>query len=313
LDVCILIPTLNEESTIGLVVEGFRKIGFNNIVVVDGGSIDKTREIAKEKGAKVLLQSGKGKGQALKEAFEIINSDIVVIIDGDGTYAPEDCHKLIDAIKKGADHVIGNRLLNFEKGAFTRLNLIGNKILNFIFRITYGVELYDVLSGYRALKKSVYKNIELKKTGFEIETELTVESLSKGFKVIEVPITYKKRVGKTKLRPIRDGMKIMLSIYELLKRYSPGRYFYFLGSLLTFIGLLSGIYVVLEWLRGVSHFLMAVLTTLLIILGLQVLVLGVMCDLIFRSNLQIRRDLRNIEEEIRKIQNGPKGEKFEKL
>jgi len=302
LDVCILIPTLNEEKTIGDVIDGFKRLGFNNIVVIDGGSTDKTREIAKERGAKVLIQSGKGKGRALKEAFEIIDNDVVVIIDGDGTYLPEDCYKLINEIEKGADHVIGNRLSNFEKGAFTKLNLIGNKILNFIFRVTYGVDLYDILSGYRALTKSVYKSIELRKTGFEVETELTVESLSKGFKVVEVPINYRKRVGKTKLRPFRDGIKIMLSIYELLKRYSPGRYFYFLGAILTLVGLLLGIYVTLEWFKGISHFLLAVLTTLLIILGLQILILGIMCDLIFRSNLQIRRDLKIIEDEIKKLQ-----------
>ncbi len=302
MDVCILIPTLNEEKTIGDVIDGFKRLGFNNIVVIDGGSTDKTREIAKERGAKVLIQSGKGKGRALKEAFEIIDNDVVVIIDGDGTYLPEDCYKLINEIERGADHVIGNRLSNFEKGAFTKLNLIGNKILNFIFRVTYGVDLYDILSGYRALTKSVYKSIELRKTGFEVETELTVESLSKGFKVVEVPINYRKRVGKTKLRPFRDGIKIMLSIYELLKRYSPGRYFYFLGAILTLVGLLLGIYVTLEWFKGISHFLLAVLTTLLIILGLQILILGIMCDLIFRSNLQIRRDLKIIEDEIKKLQ-----------
>ena len=301
MDICILIPTLNEERTIGSVINGFKKLGFNNIVVIDGGSTDRTREIAEKMGAKVIQQSGKGKGQALKEAFQTIDNDIVVIIDGDGTYLPEDCYKLINEIKNGADHVIGNRLKNFEKGAFTRLNLIGNKILNLIFRVTYGVELYDILSGYRALKRRAYKNIELKKTGFEIETELTVESLSKGYRVVEVPVTYKKRIGKTKLKPIRDGFKIMFSIYELLKRYSPGRYFYFIGLILILTGLASGVYVVTEWFKGISHFLLAVLTTLLLILGLQVVIFGMMCDLIFRSNLQIRKDLKIIEEKLKKF------------
>jgi len=310
MSVCVLIPTLNEEDSIGDVIDGFIKEGFDNILVIDGNSTDRTREIAENKGAKVIIQSGKGKGQAVSEAFQILNDDIIVLIDGDGTYLPSEAKDLIKPIEKGtAEHVIGNRFARFEKGAFTRMNLIGNKILNFFFRLSYGIELHDILSGYRALKKEVYKNVELKKEGFEVETELTVESLARGFRIIEVPVTYKKREGKTKLNPIKDGFRIATTIYSLIKRYSPARYFYFIGLLLIFAGFLLGIYVTYEWFKRITHSLLAVLTALLIISGLQVFIFGVISDFVFKGNIETRREIMILRDEIRELKNEIKKQK----
>lgn len=298
MDVTIVIPTLNEEEAIGEVVEGFVRKG-HKVLVIDGNSKDRTREISKEKGAKVVIQSGKGKGQAVAEAFKIVDSDVIVLIDGDGSYLPEEVDVLLNPIKKGvADHVVGNRFANFEKGAFTRLNLLGNKVLNFFFRFAYGVELRDILSGYRAMTREVYKNVELKKSGFEVETELTVETIAKGFRILEVPITYRKRGGKTKLNPIKDGFRIGKTIYELMRRYSPARYLYFAGMAFIFIGLISGSYVVIEWFARVTHYLLAILAALFIITGIQLIMFGLIADFIFRSNVEFRREIRKLKGEI---------------
>ncbi len=298
----VIIPTLNEEDSIGEVIEGFKRLGYKDIIVIDGNSTDRTREIAKAKGAKVVIQSGKGKGQAVAEAFQIAKGDVVVLIDGDGTYLPEDVEKLLEPIRKGiADHVIGNRLENFEKGAFTRLNLFGNKILNALFRFFYGVELKDILSGYRALKREVYKSIDLKKHGFEVEVEMTVETLANGFRIVEVPIRYVKRAGKTKLNPLKDGLKIGWAIYNLLIRFSPARFFLLFGLILIFLGLIVGFYVVYDWFRGVSHDLLAVLTTLLIVSGLQIILFGMISDFVLRSNVQMRRDLNEIKRTLEEL------------
>ncbi len=308
MNVCILIPTLNEERGIGEVIDGFIKKGYTNIFVIDGNSTDRTREIAESKGAKVVIQSGEGKGQAVMEAFQLIDSDVVVLIDGDGTYLPEEVDRLLEPIRRGiADHVVGNRLAGYEKGAFTRLNLLGNKILNFFFRLIYGIELHDILSGYRALTKEVYKNIELEKHGFEIETELTVETIAKGFRILEVPITYRKREGKTKLRPIRDGLRIASTIYGMLQRYSPGRYFYFIGFLFILAGFVLGVYVTYDWFRRVSHYLLAVLTTLLIVSGLQIIALGLISDFVSKSNAQVRKQLVELRREIEELKGGASG------
>lgn len=294
MNVTVIIPTLNEEKGIGGVVESFIKLGFE-VLVIDGNSSDRTRDIAKEKGAKVVLQSGKGKGNAIVEAFQLVDSDIVILVDGDGSYPAEEVWKLIEPIEKGvAEHVVGNRFAKYEKGAFTKLNLLGNKLINLFFRFAYGVELVDILSGYRAIKKDVYKIIEIRKSGFEVEAELTVETLARGFRIVEVPISYRKREGKTKLRPIRDGIRIGKTIYELLGRYSPARYLYIFGLLSLFLGIAIGCYVVYAWLNAVSHYMLALLTVLFIVTGVQFIVIGLIADLIFRATVEFRRELKQI-------------------
>jgi|Deesub1362B_J571_1020462.scaffolds.fasta_scaffold00038_125 dolichol-phosphate mannosyltransferase len=300
--VCVIIPTLNEEENIGETIEDFKNNGFSNIFVIDGNSTDKTREIAESLGARVVIQSGKGKGQAVAEAFGMVDSDVVILVDGDGTYPAKDADKLLEPIFRGfADHVVGNRFVDYEKGAFTKLNLIGNKILNFIFRVSYGVDLYDILSGYRALTKELYKNVNLKKKGFEVETELTVETIAKGFRILEVPIKYRKRGGKTKLNPLKDGFKIGSTIYNLITRYSPGRYLYFIGTFLIVVGLVTGVYVVYDWFKNITHSLLAVLTALLIISGLQIIIFGFLGDFVFRGNSEIRKELILLRSEIKEM------------
>ncbi|MDY7082179.1 MAG: glycosyltransferase, partial [Halobacteria archaeon] len=131
-DVCVLIPTLNESATIGEVIDGFKEQGYENVFVIDGGSEDDTQEVAREKGAQVVEQSGSGKGQAVQEALRLIDSPYIVMIDGDGTYLPSEVNKLLEPLERGYDHVIGDRLGNRE--AFTRLNYVGNRIFNTLFR-----------------------------------------------------------------------------------------------------------------------------------------------------------------------------------
>ncbi len=307
--VCIIIPTLNEEKNIGDTIDEFRQEGFENIFVIDGRSTDKTVEIAKSKGVRVEIQTGKGKGQAVAEALKLVDGDIAILVDGDGTYSAKDAEKLLEPIVRGiADHVVGNRFAGYEKGAFTKLNLLGNKLLNFVFRVTYGVELYDILSGYRALTKDLYKSVELRKRGFEVETELTVETIAKGFRIMEVPISYRKRGGATKLNPFRDGARIASTIYNLLARYSPGRYLYFFGTFLILLGLFTGVYTVLEWFKHITHQLLAILTALLIITGMQIIIFGVISDFVFRGNAEIRRELVSLRSEIRRVCERDSGE-----
>jgi len=308
LRVCVVIPTLNEEENIGTTIDDFRREGFENIFVIDGGSTDRTVEIVKARGVRVGIQSGKGKGQAVAEAFEILDEDVIILVDGDGTYAASDAKKLLEPIEKGiAEHVVGNRLSGYEKGAFSKLNLIGNKLLNFVFRVTYGVELYDILSGYRALVKDLYKSVNLRKTGFEVETELTVETIAKGFRIMEVPVTYRKRGGTTKLSPLKDGARIASTIYNLLARYSPGRYLYFFGAFLILLGFFTGIYTVYEWFKHITHQLLAILTALLIITGMQIIIFGVISDFVFRGNSEIRRELIALRSEIKRLEERKSG------
>lgn len=294
-EVCILIPTLNEGKTIGGMVQEFKSMGFSDILVIDGNSTDDTVKKAQNAGAKVVMQSGTGKGQAVSQAFSIIQNKYAVMIDGDGTYLPEEVNKILEPVITGiADHVIGNRFANYQKGAFTSLNLFGNKILNKIFGFAYGVWLEDILSGYRAFTNNAIKQIELNRTGFEVETEITVECVKKDLKIVEVPITYLARVSgaATKLRPIRDGFRIASTIYLLARTHNPLFYFNIIGGLLTISGMAVGVYVVDEWLKGITHVLLTILATLLIVTGIQMFIFAILSDLIVsmhRENMHVMR------------------------
>ena len=152
-EVCILIPTLNEGPTIGTVVREFKGLGYDHILVVDGKSTDNTVKIAREAGANVRTQSGVGKGNAIIEAFEVIEQPYILMVDGDGTYSAKDAEKMLTPLFLGFDQVIGDRLINAEEGSFSGLNLFGNHMLNLLFKVAHSRDLHDILSGYRAFTK----------------------------------------------------------------------------------------------------------------------------------------------------------------
>ncbi len=296
-EVCILIPTLNEEKTIEGIIKEFKSMGFSYILVIDGHSTDDTVVKAKNAGAKIVIQSGTGKGQAVSQAFQLITSKYVVMIDGDGTYLPEEVDKILEPVASGqADHVIGNRFAHYQKGAFTGLNLFGNRILNKIFGFAYGIWLEDILSGYRAFNNNAIKQIELNRTGFEVETEITVECVKKDLKIVEVPITYLARVSgaATKLQPVRDGFRIASTIFLLARTHNPLFYFNIIGGLLTISGILVGIFVVDEWLKDINHIPLTILATLLIVTGIQMFIFAILSDLIVsmhRENMHMMRKI----------------------
>lgn len=288
-DICILIPTLNEAATIGQLIKDFKKEGFPNIFVIDGHSKDGTGKIAESEGARVVTQTGKGKGQAMIQAFRLIEEPFIIMVDGDGTYLARDAPAIIKPVLEGkADHVIGNRLEKFSPGAFTKLNLVGNHLINSFFDFVYGTHLNDILSGYRAFTLQSVRELELNKTGFEIETEISVECVLKGQRVEEIPVTYLPRSEKgiTKLNPVKDGFKIGSTIYRLAKVHNPMFYFGAIGSLFILAGLFSGTFVIIEWSHGITRIPLSVLTALFIIFGLQMFIFGMLSDLIVTLHRQ---------------------------
>lgn len=303
-DVCILIPTLNEGKTIEVLVKEFKSLGFSDILVIDGHSTDDTVSKAQNAGARVVVQTGSGKGQAISQAFHLLTCKYVVMIDGDGTYLPEEINKLLEPVINGkADHVIGNRFTNYQKGAFTGLNLFGNRILNKIFGFAYGIWLNDILSGYRVFNYDCYKRIELNRTGFEIETEITIECVKNDMKILEVPITYLARVSgaATKLRPLRDGFRIVSTIYVLARTHNPLFYFNLISGLLIIIGIIIGVYVVNEWIKNITHVPLTILATLFILTGIIMFIFSILSDLMVtmhRENMRIMRKILNKMEKL---------------
>ncbi len=299
-EVCIFIPTLNEAPTIGELVEGFRKRGFPHIRVMDGNSTDGTPDIARAAGAVVRSQTGKGKGNAIIEAVEEIDKPYVLMLDGDGTYSPDDAEKMLEPLGRGFDHVIGDRLANPEAGAFTRLNFLGNQLLNVMFRIAHGKDLSDILSGYRAFTLHSIRQMTLKEAGFEIETEMAVEAVRNGQRVTVVPVRYLSRPGTvTKLNPFQDGFRIFSTIYRLAKMNNPIFYFGIIGLFISLLGGVIGIYVVIEWLKNIEHLPLTILTVLLITMGFQIFMFGVISDMLLGFHRETTR-------QIEQLQNPPK-------
>lgn len=294
-DVCVLIPTLNEEESIEPVIREFRALGYENILVVDGHSTDATVAKARAAGARIFLQSGSGKGQALKEVFAEIVEEYILLIDGDGTYLPGEAGRLLDPVQKGqADHVVGNRLENVQGGALKRLNMIGNKMINRFFAAIYGVHLTDILSGYRAFTTEGIRLLDLSMPGFEIESEITIESVKKGLRIIEVPITYRPRPAgtKTKLHPFRDGLKIILTIFRMARTENPMFYFGLIGSFFGLIGFLIGVFVARDWFFWrIEHVPLTILTAILIIVGFQLFLIGMQGDMMASMHREMMREL----------------------
>ena len=307
-DVCVLVPTYNEAETIGDVVVGFREQGLANVLVVDGGSDDGTREVAREHGARVIQQSGSGKGQAIREALDLIEQPYVLMADGDATYRPEDANQMLDPLFSGeAEHVVGNRFADMEAGAMSRLNRAGNRLINHTFRVVHGRDLRDILSGYRAFSVSSVERFSLTADGFGIETELSVECVRQGVEAAIVPITYRARPdeSETNLRPFRDGAVILLTLYQMTKTNNPLFYFGSVGSLAVLGGLVLAAFVGYDWfVRDISHEALVVVSGVAILLGLQLLMFGVLSDLIVSVNREQNRRLDRLIEEMRAQRTG---------
>jgi dolichol-phosphate mannosyltransferase len=295
-EVCILIPTLNEDLTIGEIVREFRELGYNHILVIDGNSTDNTIKISRESGANVSTQSGKGKGNAIIEAFEIIEQPYVLMLDGDGTYNPKDAEKMLIPLFSGFDQVIGDRLINAEEGAFSRLNLFGNHMVNLLFKVAHSRDLHDILSGYRAFTRPAIQQMNLKQKGFEIETEISVESVRNGQRVMVVPVKYSRRPGTTtKLSPFHDGIKIVSTIYRLARMNNPMFYFGMMGVFTSVLGILTGIYVLHEWLQGIDHIPLTILTVLLIVVGIEIFMFGMISDMLLIFHREIIREIQLLQ------------------
>lgn len=297
-EVCVLVPTYNEAATIQAVVDGYLQEGFADVFVIDGGSSDDTQQLAREAGARVEQQSESGKGQAVREAVSMIDKPVVLMVDGDSTYRPDQADRMLEPIFSGrAEHVIGDRFADMQPGAMTRLNRVGNRMINRAFRFIHRRPYQDILSGYRAFTRESFERLSLDADGFGIETEMAVECVKHSVRVEVVPISYEPRPedSETNLRPIRDGGNIILRLYQMAKTNNPLFYFGSFGVLSALIGILLAGYVGYEWVvNGVAHDVLALAAGVTLLFGVQLVMFGVLSDLIVTSNRQQNRQLERI-------------------
>jgi glycosyltransferase involved in cell wall biosynthesis len=210
----VIIAALNEEKGIGpTLTEISRKISPNKVILVDGHSHDRTVEIAKDLGAHILFQDGKGKGDAIAKAVGYIgaNVDYVAVTDADFTYPAGYIPEMIQVLEKNPDvgMVCGNRFNSWaEESALHNLFYFGNKLLAFSHSLLNGVTLQDPLTGLRVIRAGILKEWQIKSKGFDIEVEMNSEVAGRGFGIVEVPIKYRKRLGEKKLK-VSDGTTIL--------------------------------------------------------------------------------------------------------
>jgi glycosyltransferase involved in cell wall biosynthesis len=223
--VAVIIPTLNEERSIGKVIDDvpvadLLENGLETAVyVTDGQSIDNTRGIAVEKGVQVILADGKGKGSAIQLAFKSITADYAIMVDGDDTYPIEMATQMIHLLQT-YDVVIGSRFKGtIEPGAMTRLNVVGNILLSLLARALFGAHISDVCTGFWAYRSDAIRCLELEARGFEIEADMFAECVRNGLRIAEIPITYRARTDQPKLSSLRDGVKIGLFLCK--RRLEP--------------------------------------------------------------------------------------------
>ena len=225
--VAILIPTLNEEMSIGQVIDRMPVEDLSNkdyemsIYVIDGNSVDRTQQIAVEKGAELILEKRPGKGAAMQTAFKRIAADYLIMIDGDNTYPPEKIVDFLDLLKN-YDIVLGSRLRgNIADGAMPKINVFGNFALTLIARVLYRKKVTDVCTGFWGFRGEAINSMELVAQGFEIEADMFAECARHDFSIAELPIDYSKREDRPKLSSIDDGLRIGLFLFK--KRYRNGR------------------------------------------------------------------------------------------
>ena len=226
-DVTIVVPTLNEENAIELVLKDVLLEGYPKTIVIDGNSIDDTISIAKKMQVPVYLQSGRGKTGAIKTALKYIETPYLGVIDGDCTYSAKDIEKLLEKAQFYSQ-VIGARRDRVNIKAFNRF---GNRVINLLFNLLFGTRLSDVCSGLYVLNTSFAKELVLETSGFDVEVEIAAQAAKNG-KIAEVPISYGRRIGTQKLNPIRDGVVISSSILKLSRRHNPFRFYSYLSGLL---------------------------------------------------------------------------------
>jgi glycosyltransferase involved in cell wall biosynthesis len=224
-----------------------------SIYVFDNNSTDDTAAIATQAGATVVREKKQGKGFVIASMLNTIVADYYVMVDGDDTYDASCVHKLLEpVISAQADMAVGQRLSTFTKTAFRPLHVFGNHLVVNLINLIFSSQLSDVMSGYRAFTREVAISLPIVATGFDVETEMTLQLLYRHCIIQEVPVPYKERpVGScSKLSTFRDGARVLFKILGIFKAYKPLTFFGGLGLLALLAGAIPHFHVALGLFNG---------------------------------------------------------------
>jgi glycosyltransferase involved in cell wall biosynthesis len=220
--VSVIIPTLNEAKNLPHVFEGLQKLdkqeGIHEIVLVDGFSTDDTIEVAKalHPDVRIVHQTRRGKGNALRHGFDAATGDVIVMLDADGSADPAEIPAFVEALVNGADFAKGTRFANGGGSSdITQLRRVGNWGLNTLTNVLYRSKFTDLCYGYNAFWSHCLPHMDVDCDGFEVETLINVRVHKAGLKIAEVGSYEADRIhGQSNLNTFRDGWRVLKTIFK---------------------------------------------------------------------------------------------------
>jgi dolichol-phosphate hexosyltransferase len=279
----LVVPAYNEERGLPLVVQEYLDV-VDEIIVVDDGSSDGTLQAAKALvGGKTKLfrhEVNSGKVAALRTGVEHATGDIIIFTDADYTYPARYVPDLVREIEKGADLVLGARMQ--ERENIPAFNRIGNNIFSFLATYISCMRIKDSQTGMRAFRRQMFDKLDVNAKGLEFETKMTVRAAKLGYKIVEIPIEYRERVGKSKLNPIKDGVRMLMALFSVAYSETSllSKMILLPAMIFILIGLVTGFISVYEKVQYgvISHEFYPIFTAFLILVGVQLISLGLIVD-----------------------------------
>ena len=285
--IAILVPCYNESLTIEKVVKDYKMaLPEADVFVYDNNSTDHTDAIARNAGAIVRYEYRQGKGNVIRSMFRDIVADCYLMIDGDDTYPAENAKEMCDLVLQGkADMVIGDRLSSTYFVENKRpFHNFGNEIVRRSINVLWQPkkQILDVMTGYRAFSPMFVKSFPILSKGFEIETEMTIHALDKNLLIQSIPVQYRDRPAgsESKLNTYTDGMKVLLTIFNLYRDYQPLKFFGIIAVLLAVVSLILFVPVFTEFLKTgfVPRFPTLIVSTVMMLSAFLSLVCGLILD-----------------------------------
>jgi dolichol-phosphate hexosyltransferase len=293
----LVVPAYNEEKGLPLVIEEYQDF-VDEIIAVDDGSTDSTFEAAQRlQNDRVKLfrhDVNSGKVAALRTGMSHATGDIVIFTDADCTYPARYVPELVRAIGQGADLVLGARLQSRDN--IPAFNRIGNNVFSFLATYISCMRIMDSQTGLRAFRRDMFDRLDVRAKGLEFETKMTVRAAKLGYKIVEIPIEYRERVGKSKLRPVKDGARMLSALFSVAYSETSllSKMMLIPSVIFILIGVLTGLISVYEKLQSgvVSHEYYPIVTAFLILVGVQLISLGLIVDFVTKKLDRIEERLR---------------------
>lgn len=288
--VAVLLPCFNEEVTIGKVVRDFKAaLPGATVYVYDNNSTDRTAEIAAAEGAIVRREPRQGKGNVIRAMFEDIDADVYVMADGDDTYPADAAPAMVAKVLDGYDMVIGDRLSStYFQESKRPFHNFGNRLVRGSINGLFNAHVTDIMTGYRAFSFTFVKTYPVLSRGFEVETEMTIHSLNNNLRLYEMPIQYRDRPegSVSKLDTVGDGIKVMSTIFRMIREYKPLPFFGGLGLIIGIVGIVLCGTVTFEFAKTgvVTHFPTLIGAVMLVIAGLLLIIAGIILDVMAKND-----------------------------